>query len=483
MKIDLLHPQKNLNTPNKRGAFYFIRGVAILVLVVIITSVFLSSPDDRENPNGSSLGLFSGLRRLIPAADRELDGEDDDRVNFLLLGVGGEGHEGPELSDTMIFASFRPSTKAIGLLSIPRDLTVPVPGYQWRKVNNINAFGENEEEGYGPVFASEVMGDLLDQKIHYYVKVDFDGFIELINELGGINVYVERAFTDSSYPTDDFLIQTIAFEEGWQKMDGTTALRFVRSRHGTNGEGSDFARAARQQIILLAVKDRLLSASTFLNPSRITKIMGLLSSNIVTNMSVWELARLGSYLPSINTKKITHHVLDESTDSPLYATTINGAYVLLPKNDDWGPVRRIAANVFAPTDENIAISSPNEDAPTFVRLEIQNGTEITGFAFIISQLLQSEGFEVVQVGNAADRNYTHTIIYDLTNGQKSEELEALRSALQADVSMSAAGWIYTNELIPTELSVSDEPAKKKASEEDIDFLIILGENTANLVLR
>ncbi|MEK7665937.1 MAG: LCP family protein, partial [Patescibacteria group bacterium] len=285
------------------------------------------------------------------------------------------------------------------------------------------------------------------------------------------------------YPTDDFLIQTIAFEEGWQKMDGTTALRFVRSRHGTNGEGSDFARAARQQIILLAVKDRLLSASTFLNPSRITKIMGLLSSNIVTNMSVWELARLGSYLPSINTKKITHHVLDESTDSPLYATTINGAYVLLPKNDDWGPVRRIAANVFAPTDENIAISSPNEDAPTFVRLEIQNGTEITGFAFTISQLLQSEGFEVVQVGNAADRNYTHTIIYDLTNGQKSEELEALRSALQADVSMSAAGWIYTNELIPTELSVSDEPAKKKTSEEDIDFLIILGENTANLVLR
>ena len=482
MKIDLLHPRE-VNTPNKRGVFFFVKTFLLVLLIMFVTGIVFAGHGGTEQDVANSVGLFSTLRRLVPSSDRELNGENDDRVNFLLLGVGGEGHDGPELSDTIIFASFRPSTKEVGMLSIPRDLTLPIPGYNWRKINHINAFGEEEEDGYGPVFASEVIGDMLEQEIHYYVKVDFDGFEELIDELGGVNVYVERAFTDSTYPTDDYLTTTVNFEEGWQKMDGETALQFSRSRHGNNGEGSDFARAARQQKILLAVKDRVLSASTLLNPSRLSKVVSTLSSHMQTNMSLWEMVRLGSFVPQIDTEAITHHVLDESEDGPLYATSINGAYVLLPRNDDWSPVQRLAANVFSETDENVNITTPTDDVPPFVRLEIQNGTQITGFAFTVSQLLETEGFEVVKVGNAGDRSYTHTVIYDLTNGKKSQELETLRAALQAEVSMSAAGWIYTNEIVPTELSISNEPATEKATEEDIDFLIILGENTANLVLR
>lgn len=483
MKIDLLHPKDLVNTPNKRGVFFFVKNFLLLLVILLVAGTVFSNNTGSEQELAKSVGLFGSLRRLVPSADRELLGEDDDRVNFLLLGVGGEGHDGPELSDTIIFSSFRPSTKEIGMLSIPRDLTLPIPGYNWRKINHVNAFGELENPGYGPVFASEVIGDLLEQEIHYYVKVDFGGFEELIDELGGVNVYVERAFTDSAYPTDDYLTTTISFEEGWQKMDGKTALQFSRSRHGNNGEGSDFARAARQQKILLAVKDRLLSASTLLNPSRLAKVLNTVSSHLQTNMTIWEMVRLGSFVPAIDTESITHHVLDESEDGPLYATNLNGAYVLLPRNDDWAPVARLAANVFSPTDESVNITPLTEEIPPFVRLEIQNGTGITGFAFTISQMLQTEGFEVVKVGNADDRGYAHTVIYDLTNGKKAQDLETLRAALQADVSMSAAGWIYTNEIVPTELSVSSESATEKATEDDIDFLIILGANTANLVLR
>lgn len=485
MAINLLKPYSDQNltpavTPRHRGSFWR----SLLIIFVIVGGLsFLFFPTGREAIESQTVGWLAGLQRLVPAMDRALNGERADRINFLLLGIGGEGHDGPELTDTIIFASFRPSTQEIGLLSIPRDLAVPIPEYDWRKINNINAIGEAKKEGSGPVLASQVISDLLNQKIHYYVKVDFDGFAELIDDLGGINVYIERGFTDSAYPTDDGLTQTIAFEEGWQKMDGVAALQFSRSRHGNNGEGSDFARAARQQKILLAIKDRLLSTSTLLNPSRLNRVLNAVADHLQTNIGLWEIIRLSTYLPTIEKEKIRHHVLDESETSPLYATNINGAYLLLPKGDDWTEVRRIAANVFSETDAQVAMTDPKEETPPFVRLEIQNGTEITGFAYTVSQMLQQEGFEIVKIGNASDRGYSHTVIYDLTDGQKAEELQALQTALQADVSMSAAGWIFTNRLVPTELSVSNESAEKQTSEQGIDFLIILGENTANLVLR
>lgn len=471
----------------KKG-FSGLRVVGVLLVLValggVVFSYKIAATTIEEAPESGQISIFSTFRRLVTSDEKDLVGEGDDRINFLLLGNGGAGHAGPELTDTIIFASFRPSTNEIGMLSIPRDLVVPIPGYGYRKINHINAYGEMENEGQGPEWAAEQIGELLDQEIHYTVKVDFDGFEDLIDAIGGVNVYVENSFTDYSYPTDNYLYQTVSFEQGWQEMDGDSALKYSRSRKGTNGEGSDFARAKRQQVILMAVKDKMLSPAVLLNPGKLNKIINTFQENVQTNLSFWEIMKLSKYAPDIDTNNISHYVLDSSASSPLYASNINGAYVLLPKKDDWSEVRSIADNIFSQGTFDSVAQEDQEPAAAVgsVRVEIQNGTSVTGLAFRTSQLLAGSGIDVVKIGNADSRGYDTTIIYDLTEGEKDDELAVLKNFLEADVALTTTGWVFADEVVPRELNLSS-PDEDENNEDAVDFLVILGENTANLVMR
>jgi len=482
-KYQMVPTQKS--TKRKRKA---LKVFGALFVVTAICGVLFSYNLSKEYDDGGveyeSFSLFSSLRNLVSSGDKELTGEIDDRINFLLLGVGGTGHAGPQLSDTIMFTSYQPSTSDIGMLSIPRDLAVPIPGYGYQKINSINAYGEMEDSGSGPEWASEIIGDLLQQEIHYYVKVDFDGFVDLIDAVGGIDVYVDRSFTDYSYPTEDDLVQTVAFEEGWEQMDGERALQFSRSRHGNNGEGSDFARADRQQKILLAVKDELLSASTFLNPAKLNNLVETFQENVETNMSFWELMKMTRYIPDIDSENIHSTVLETGYESPLYSSMINGSYVLLPKKDDWTPIQEMAENIF---DENYSASyaadsidgNNEEQEIQSTILEIQNGTSVIGLAYQTSQMLSGTSFSVANIGNADSLDYETTIIYDLTGGEKASELEILKNFLEADVAMTTSGWIFSETVVPRELTI-DTPEE---TDESIDFLIILGQNATNLVLQ
>ncbi|RMD50547.1 LytR family transcriptional regulator [Candidatus Parcubacteria bacterium] len=464
-------------------------GVKLLSFLLLVTAmggmVFsykISQSGQNENTNYESLSLFSSFRNLSGANEKSLTGENDDRINFLLLGVGGAGHAGPELSDTIIFASYKPSNGKVGLLSIPRDLTVPIPDYGYRKINHINAYGELQKEGYGPELASEIIGGLLNQPIHYYIKVDFAGFEQLIDAIGGVRIYVDNSFVDNTYPDGEDSVKTISFEKGWQTMDGETALMYARSRHGSNGEGSDFARAQRQQKIILAVKNKLFSASTLLNPTKLNRLINTFQDNVDTNLTFWEIMKLAKEAGGIDFDNINTKVLEPGENGTLYATTINGAYVLLPKRDDWSPIQEIAANILNNESQNSIAQNDdnNNDEPIdSARIEIKNGTSISGLAFQTSQLLANSDFTVVNIGNADSRDYKKTIIYDLTEGEKAEQLKQLQDFLKADVAMSPSGWIFSDTVVPRELTVETS----SENEENIDFLIILGEDAENLVLR
>jgi polyisoprenyl-teichoic acid--peptidoglycan teichoic acid transferase len=536
--INLLKRHHTPRASQRSPALFFGRRLLIgLAMLGTLGIIFSSQVNSTSDSTGSTtFSLFNTLKQLV-TSDGDLAGEETDRVNFLLMGIGGEGHEGPQLTDTIIFTSYKPSDGSVAMMSLPRDMSVPIPNYGYRKVNHANAYGEMDHPGSGPTLASQVIGEVLDEEIHYYLRVDFNGFAEFIDAIGGIDVYVENGFTDPNYPshgkeydtcgyeepTEDTVeteedsselaeilaidqeggileealeeenqpevidyscrFESITFYEGWTHMDGQTALKFSRSRHGNNGEGSDFARSERQQKIILAVKDKVLSASTFLNPSRISKMMDTLKDNIATNLDVWEIVRLAGEFKNLSAGEIVHHVIDASDSSPLYATVLNGAYVLLPKNDDWSGLQHIAENIFTPDSElSTQFANAPEQKPHFVKVEIQNGTTITGLAFRASQLLDGQGFDVVKVGNAVSRAYEHTVIYDLTNGQRSEELKALRDYLQADVTLSATGWMLSSDVVPKEIAFSSDDYERLATEENIDFLIILGETAGSFAI-
>ena len=270
-------------------------------------------------------------------------------------------------------------------------------------------------------------------------------------------------------------------------MDGATALQYARSRHGDNGEGTDFARAARQQKILLAVKDRALSLGVLLNPGKVTRIMNTVGKNVTTTMSFWEMMTLAKYAPDIDTQRIAMKVLDTAVGGPLYSTTIlpGPGYIVLPRNDDWSDLHDIADNLFArgvaPAATPTVATAPTQ--PT-VTVEIQNGTRVSGLAYLTAQRLEGSNFDVVKIGNAENTAVSRTTIYDLTAGRKAADLAALKEFLGADVIMASEGWVYADDVVPTDLVASETPGSGMVTaNETVDFLIVVGEDAASLAIR
>lgn len=480
MKINLL--EKDLIEKPKKRLPLFWKSAAVLVVIAplfFLQTAFLSN----FNPFlriGAVLENFefqnitewvSQIGKLIRSDDKLLAGEKEGRINFLLLGMGGAGHEGAYLTDTIIIASFQPKSKKVAMVSVPRDLVIPIPNYGWRKINNINAFAEAKERGSGGETTGQTISQVFDIPIHYYIRADFAGFKTLIDKLGGVSVYVDRGFTDYQYPTDDFKYQTLSFEEGWQVMDGEEALKFVRSRHGTNGEASDFARSRRQQKILVALKNKILSFSTLLNPLKIQNIYETLKDSISTNMEMWELARLNRLARGVDTEKIIHQVLDADPGGLLVAGSVDGAYILEPRTGNFSELQFLVKNIFNSESQIVF-----EEKPEPTRLEIQNGTKKTGLASRTAQTLIELGYKVVRVGNAKEQNYESTIIYDLTQGKKINELNFLREKFNADIALSVPSWL-TSSITPTEVTLFGPPALAK-QKQPVDFLIILGKNAA-----
>jgi LCP family protein required for cell wall assembly len=405
------------------------------------------------------------MSHLISSPDRRLVGEGEDRINILLLGMGGEGHDGANLTDTIIVASIRPSDKQVALLSVPRDLMVPLPNNGWRKINSANAFGEVKERGHGGEAARSVVEGLLGIDVPYYVRLDFNGFKEVIDGVGGVDVDVERSFKDYTYPTEDYKIQTIAFEKGLQHMDGEAALQYARSRHGTNGEGSDFARSRRQQKVLLALREKAMSAKMLRNPAAIADTLAALRANVNTNLQIGEILRLAKIAQDIDPTAIRHKVLDDGPDSPLVSGNYGGAYVLLPRGNDWSAVRDVAKNLFteaepsAPAAPATKIDAADGESSSDVasipaKIEILNGAGVSGGARLVAQAAANAGFTVSKIANADNFNYASTVIYDLTKGRRAKDLARLKEAVDAAKIIRG---------LP-----------KAGAGEDTDFVVILG---------
>ncbi len=343
----------------------------------------------------------------------DLAGAKEDRINILLLGMGGAGHDGPYLTDTIMIASIKPSTKQIALISVPRDLGVYIPGYGTQKINHANAYGEVKKPNWGAATATEVISKTFNLDIPYYIRLDFKAFEEIIDELGGVKVTVDTSFTDPMFPAPKSEFQTVDFKAGEQIMNGSTALTFARSRHGNNGEGSDFARARRQQKILTALKDQITDIGVIANPITATAILNNLENHLTTNMEFSELISLARIGKSIGTENIRSLVLDTSANGYLVNYfSDGGAFMLAPRTGNFAATNAAIAQVFEETQAKTVAAQPATNSEIKTNsltpkksvtaepiLEIQNGTWNAGLAARVRRRLEFRDLTITTIGN------------------------------------------------------------------------------------
>ncbi len=416
----------------------------LLILVVIFAGKVIVS--DSNSDSWLSTKIFGKLPHITNTTNKKLIGEENDRINILLIGMGGKNHDGGYLADTIMLLSTKPSTKQVSMISIPRDMTVPVENGSWRKINSINATAEAKEEGSGGAAMTGALSEILGTPITYYVRADFQGFVNIIDEMGGVTVDVENTLDDYSYPImgeEDnpnyySRYEHLHVEKGLQKMNGSLALKFARSRHGIGSEGSDFARAKRQQLILQAVKDKLLSSNTLLKPAMLIKISNQLREHVDTNISITDLVALWDEYKNTEKTNIISKVFNNGPDGLLVNTTgADGAYLLMPRTGNYNEIKKAVSDIFGVVPSKKIAVSPLKKS---VNLEIVNGTWITGLAGKISTTLETYNF-TTNKSNSSERNIIKSAIYDLSYGKNDEAITALKNLTGATLSYDNPDWL------------------------------------------
>ncbi len=440
--------------------------------------------------------LFQQLQGLF-GEHNPLQGETDDRVNVVLLGIGGDGHDGGQLTDTIMVASIKPSTKQVALLSLPRDLIVKYYNddnpkwYEYHKINNAYAWG-------GMDLVTEKVSDVTGLTLHYYILLDFSGFNQLIDDVGGLDVTVDRAFTgvygtkDLSTPCPKAQLRqlsdgsycAIQFDQGDQHMDGEHALMFARIRksdpQANNNplDEEDFGRSQRQQKILESFKAKVLSANTLLRPDRITTMLNDIGTHLQTNLQLSNMARVAELVLDIPRDQIISKVVDEKTTQLVeskYDTTYH-SWNVVPRagTTDYSEIQALAANIFvlpkttAVADQITNATTPTSTEPiTPAKVQILNGTPKNGLASKTAETLKPLDITITGIGNApGEKTIETTLIYDFSDGQRPAALNTLTKATGLTVASATQ--------LDALLGATDS---EQVLDTSVHFVIILGTDT------
>lgn len=347
-----------------------------------------------------------------------LKGEGDGRINILLLGRGGTGHDAPDLTDTIMLASIDPVNHSAELLSLPRDLWVTIPNAGTMK---LNAAWETGKYKYlhkmdsknmdpkaiqaGFTLADQTIEEIVGVPIHYNMLLDFKAFKQAVDTLGGITINVPETLYDPTMAWENNRNPVLA-KKGQQTFDGKHALIYVRSRETS----SDFARSERQRAVMLALKDKAITAGTLSNPTKIAGLMNAFGRNVQTDFSLGDATRLYSIFKAIGNNSIQS--LDLVTPPHNYVTTgnINGQSVVLPK-----------AGQAQYSDIQKYVRSSLKDGYILkenAKISVLNGTTENGLATRKADELKSYGYNVQTVASAPTNGYSQTILVDLTHGKK-----------------------------------------------------------------
>jgi len=233
----------------------------------------------------------------------------DEPKNILLLGMPGKGNDAPDLTDTILIAQIKPDPLKINLISIPRDLWVRVPQSQnFTKINTLYAFGKaSKNQDYGISLAKQKIEEITALKIDYYFLIDMSVVKQIIDDLGGVNVWIAKDIYDPQFPGPNHSYETFEIKAGWRYLDGETASKYMRTRHSSQG---DFDRIQRQQQVLEALKQRLMGLNPISDLPPLLKIAEKFWSNIQTNIPLTQLPGLWQIAKQISPEEVNNIVID-----------------------------------------------------------------------------------------------------------------------------------------------------------------------------
>lgn len=331
------------------------------------------------------------------------------RVTILVIGLDyrdWETGQGAPRSDTMMLLTIDPVTKAAGMLSIPRDMWVNIPGFGYNKINNAYADGEAYHlPGGGPALAMKTVENFLGIPINYYVQVSFESFTKMIDTIGGIDIMIYEDITvDPVGPGN-----TKILHPGENHMSGRLALGYARTRYTANG---DVDRASRQQEVIMAIREKVLDPDNFVPlMSQAPTLYNELSSGINTNLGLNDAMRLAMLAKDIPIESIHRGVIDYTMmqDGTITLDGVN-ASILRPYPDK---IRELVDKVFGGgTMTPMAAGSLEENMKSeAARVVIINGTGIAGMASTTSDYLISQGMNVTGFGNTGDYPDTYNYPY------------------------------------------------------------------------
>ena len=379
-------------------------GIALFAAATFYFALVVATQADKFFLPGNEIDL-PGLSSLPGVDSGQPEAASiEERINILVMGLDRRVDEpagNPTRTDTMFVVTVDPYSKTAGVFSIPRDLWVEIPdgegGYFKERINVAYEYGPLKNyPGGGPGLAIATVEHNFDMKIDHYVVLDFVGFMELVDEVGGIDVDVKEAIWDPSYcnTTDCSDFQQVYFEPGLQHMDGELALQYVRIRYGSN----DLDRIERQQDVIRATLDAALSAEMLI-PNRAVSIYDKFQDAVDTDVSAFKvpgLALLAQDIPPEN-------IVNISLASAVQGGFAGDAAVLFPI---WDQIEVLKAQLF--------FDGELRSEAAFV--EVQNGTQTPGLATSVMDYLTKQGFPETDltIANTTDGvDHQQTLIYDL----------------------------------------------------------------------
>ncbi|MHB8792888.1 MAG: LCP family protein [Thermoleophilia bacterium] len=356
-----------------------------------------------------TLGKIGLDTEVIYEAKQQLDIPlPDEPENILIMGTDSDPDGTNQRSDTIMLARVNPNGECLSILSMPRDLSVNIPGVGRDKINSAYAVG-------GAPLAIETVRDLTGQPIHHFVMIDYAGFEKAVDAMGGVYIDVDkRYFNDNSDALWGQEYEPIDIYPGYQKLSGKDALAFVRYRH----TDSDFMRIARQQLF---INDTKAQSMKWGNITKIPELADVFASNTTSDIGRSDVLSLTKFILGLNRDRIFQ------VQAPV--DELNGGYLAISQEAFSKTIEDFLTPAFAKPEPQIpgavAPEVPSEKSKK-TPIEVLNGNGVEGAASLAANLLMQKGFTSVAIGGNASNSYGDNQIYFREgNKEAAEELATL----------------------------------------------------------